>query len=70
MSNFNPLLVLRIALKYQYKVELCLFDRTHAYLRISNPFFKCPFPFSLDSKVCTYAYCKRLFDSLDIRYKI
>lgn len=68
--NNTPKNLISIALDYSYKIELVRFNKGLAYIRIYDPYYVSPYAHNIYSCLRTYSYCKRLFDSIDIRYKI
>lgn len=70
MFNNCPKQIIKIGKSYQYRIQLIRFEKDFAFLRITDPYIMSPFPHCLDSCVRSYSYVKRLFERIDIRYKI
>lgn len=53
---------LRIAKKYQYKVEIMRVVNDQAYLSVSEPFFGSPYPRHFTSVIRTASYVEAAFE--------
>lgn len=53
---------LRIAKKYRYKVRVIRVGSDRAYLSISEPFFKSPYPRHFTSDIRTVSYVEAAFE--------
>ena len=53
---------LEIAKKYQYKVEIIRVPNSQAFLSVSEPFYKSPYPYRFTSVVRTASYVEAAYD--------
>ena len=53
---------LEIAKKYQYKVEIIRVANSRAFLSVSEPFYKSPYPYHFTSVIRTANYVEAAYD--------